>query len=218
MVEGLMRLGVNHITKAGFLSIYHDVQKEAITEANICQGFKTTGLVPFDPEQVLSTLSPIVQTPRTPHTDTEEPLWESKTPCNLAEVKRQAKHIQDQRRLRTNLSHSPSDNAFKQLLKGYEMAVHDRAILLAENSELRAENKRQKQQRSRRRKAIATGGTLTIQEGQDRVSQLEVGGQTQEEVQNSQPGKADGLPRTRAPYRCSVCKLLSHNARTCPSR
>jgi hypothetical protein len=97
------------------------------------------------------------------------------------------------------------------------MAVHDRAILIAENGELRAENKSQKRERAQRRSTIARGGTLTMQEGQDRVSRREVVEQRVEEVQISQPPAEESLPRTRAPPRRSLCNSLLHTARSCPN-
>ena len=61
----------------------------------------------------------------------------------MPKIKRQAKHIQEQHRLRKDNSKSPSNNAFNQLLKGFKIAVYKRAILIAKNKKLRAINKRQ---------------------------------------------------------------------------
>jgi hypothetical protein len=66
--------------------------------------------------------------------------WESKTPKTFPEIKKQAALIQKERRERRRSSASLSDQHFARLLKGFETAVHDRAILMAENASLRAEN------------------------------------------------------------------------------
>ena len=59
-VEGQMRLGINYIIKEDFLSVYYIAHAQAITEKNILSSFLATGLIPFNPDCVLSTLDPIV--------------------------------------------------------------------------------------------------------------------------------------------------------------
>ena len=48
------RLGINHIDKPEFFSVYKQVCMEALLAANICSGFAVTGLVPFKLDEVLS--------------------------------------------------------------------------------------------------------------------------------------------------------------------
>ena len=62
-IEGLMRLGVNHISKEEFLTAYLVAHKASFTTSNIQAGFAATGLVPDDPDRVLSNLNPVVRTP-----------------------------------------------------------------------------------------------------------------------------------------------------------
>ena len=214
-VEGQMRLGINYIIKEDFLSVYHIAHTQAITEKNIFSSFSATGLVPFNPDCVLSTLGPVVQTPSPVPTQS---TWESKTPCTIADIKRQASHIQQQRRRRKDNSKSPSDNAFNQLLKGFEVAVHERAILTAEVKELRAANKRQTRQRNQRRTTIVERGTLSISEGQDRVTEGQLEEQIQDEVRIAEARAGLSQPKTRAAPRCSLYKSLEHNAKTCTIR
>jgi hypothetical protein len=59
----LMRDGVNHINKADFLTGYNRARTEAITPAITKSGFATIGLVPFDPDRVLSKLNIQIRTP-----------------------------------------------------------------------------------------------------------------------------------------------------------
>ena len=215
-VEGLIRLGVNHISKEEFLTAYLRAHKASFTTSNIQAGFAATGLVPYDPERVLSNLSPVIRTPSP--VPSAESLWESKTPRNLTEVARQATHIRSIRRQRRSVTTSPSDPAFTQLLKGFETAVHERAILLAENAVLRTENQRQKRKRAQRRRTVATGGTLSVQNGQDRLVNSEVQEQLEDEIRvaeilnstNQQNGR-----RKKAPSRCSKCGSFQHTARVC---
>ena len=55
-VEELMRLSVNHIDKEDFLRLYQQSRIEALYGQNIQSGFAATGLVPYNPDQVLSLL------------------------------------------------------------------------------------------------------------------------------------------------------------------
>ena len=215
-VEGLMRLGVNHISKEEFLSAYFPAHQASFTTSNIQAGFAATGLVPYEPNRVLLALNPIVRTPSP--VPSAESAWESKTPRNLREMNRQATHIRSIRRQRRDTTLSPSDSAFNQLLKGFETIVHEKAILLVENAALRTENQRQKRKRAQRRRTIATGGSLSIQAGQDRLVNAEVQEQIEDEVRIAEiansTNQQDGR-RTKAPPRCSKCNSLQHTARTC---
>ena len=211
-----MRLGINYIIKEDFLLIYYIAYTQSITEKNILSSFSATGLIPFNPDYILSTLGPIVRTPSP--VSTYESIWESKTPHTMPEIKRQAKHIQEQRRLRKDNSKSPSDGAFNQLLKGFEVAVHERAILMAEVKELRAANKRQTRQRNQRRTTIADGGTLSISEGQNRVTEGKLEEQIQDKMRITEARAGPSQPKTRAAPRCSLYKSLEHNAKTCTIR
>jgi hypothetical protein len=86
------------------------------------------------------------------------------------------------------------------------------AVLLAEeNRQLRSENERQKKKRAKRRAFIATGGTLTMQEGLDRSQATNI-------VPESGVVTEEVIVKTRAPRTCSMCKSLSHIVRTCPTK
>ena len=62
-VEQFMRLGINHIDKPDFLISYKQVCMETYKEETIHNGFKATGLVPYDPIRVLSQLHIEMKTP-----------------------------------------------------------------------------------------------------------------------------------------------------------
>jgi len=83
-----------------------------------------------------------------------------------------------------------------------------------ENRQLRAVNAKQVKKRAKRRTFIATSRTLTIQEG------LALSEPTVEPVIEAVGGVVTDEPvvRRRAPPTCSICKALSHTARTCPEK
>ena len=91
------------------------------------------------------------------------------------------------------------------------MAMYSTVLLAEENRQLQAKNKRQKKKRAKQRSYIATGGVLTVQEGLDlsRIANegLQSGVATQE-----------ATLKTCAPRTCSLCRSLSHTARTCPTK
>ena len=122
-------------------------------------------------------------------------------------------------------SHSPTNDAFISLMKGFEKAVHERAILAVENSELRQANARLVRRKAQKRTFVQKNGTLSIQEGQDKLFQREVDLQIQQEVRSARQSRASESierpleqPRARAPARCSLCYSLEHTARTCQIR
>ncbi|KAH3926875.1 hypothetical protein HBI56_102620 [Parastagonospora nodorum] len=79
-VNELMRNRINHITKQEFL--------------NIQGGFQGAGLVPFDPERVISVLDVKLRTPSPPLPTNKEP-WQSQTRSNTLEFESQSTLIRD---------------------------------------------------------------------------------------------------------------------------
>jgi hypothetical protein len=84
---------------ATFQAAYFD----AITSDNIQAGFRGSGLHPFNPETVLSTLDPVFQSPLRP---SSPGLWGTKTPKTTQEVDKQATLIKQ--RLKRHQSSSPT--------------------------------------------------------------------------------------------------------------
>ncbi|KFY19052.1 hypothetical protein V493_08171, partial [Pseudogymnoascus sp. VKM F-4281 (FW-2241)] len=144
-------------------------------------GFAATGLVPYNPERVLSKLNTQLRTPTPPlPTLNQQSPWAPETPHNIRELECQASVIQGFIQRRTAGSSSPTDQAVQQLVKGCQMAMHSAVLLADENRRLRAANERQKKKRAVRRSYIATGGVLTAQEGLNRSksTDLQVMGQS----------------------------------------
>ena len=211
-IEELMRLGVSHIDKTDFLTAYTTTRQETFTYANIRNGFQATGLLPYNPDYVLSKLNTQLRTPTPPPAPSNEPSpWAPETPHNVHELQRQATAIKGFIEGRTRGSSSPTDQAIRQLVKGCQLAMHSAVILADENRKLRTENERQKKKRSVRRSYIATGGVLSVQEGIDRSVEVDL-------EHTEQVADQVTRPQTRAPKKCSMCKSLTHTARTCPLR
>jgi hypothetical protein len=95
----------------------------------------------------------------------EQGPWAPEILHNIAELELQTKAIKDYLQRRTKSPPSPIEAALNQLVKGCAMAMNSTILLVEENRQLRAINAKQVKKRVRRRTYIATGGTLTIQEG-----------------------------------------------------
>jgi hypothetical protein len=61
--KDLMRNSITHITKLEFLPCFKHAFDTAITKDNIQGGFQGAGLVPFNPEAVISKLDTCVLLP-----------------------------------------------------------------------------------------------------------------------------------------------------------
>jgi hypothetical protein len=205
-IEKLVRLRINHITKLEFLPAFKEAFKAAFTEQNIKSGFRATGLVPYNPENVLSHLDLRLKTPTPP--PTEESTWTSKTPQNATELERQTIHLKNCIVQHQDSSPTSINKAFDQLVKGAQIMVHSATLLKAEVKALQEANQLKKRRERKRKCCIHQGGCLTVQEGEELVQ----GTQTQEEEGSDtiQHQRKKGKQR-----QCGLCNQVGHNARTC---
>jgi hypothetical protein len=63
LVKNKARLGFNHIYNLDFLGAYPQAHMETFKSETIKNGFAATGLIPLDPERVLSKLNIQLRTP-----------------------------------------------------------------------------------------------------------------------------------------------------------
>jgi hypothetical protein len=203
-----LTISINQIS----LRLTFSAREESITVNTVRNGFAATGLVPYDPERVLSKLNTQLRTPTPPVViSSEQDRWVPETPHNVAQLELQTKTIKGFFQGRTTGSSSPTERALHQLVKGCQMAMHNAVLLAEENKQLRTANQRQQKKRAMRRSYIAKGGVLTVQEGLDQLPLAPV-------VVTGEVTALLAGPQTRAPRMCSMCKSLEHTARTCPLR
>ena len=93
-IENLVRAHINHITKVEFLSAFIAAFFAAFSEENVRAGFRGSGLVPLDPDTVISKLDIKLRTPTPtgPPPASSDP-WISKTPQNPIEATSQSEFI-----------------------------------------------------------------------------------------------------------------------------
>ena len=209
-IEKFMRLRINHITKLEFLPAFKEAFKAAFTEQNIKSGFRATGLVPYDPEAVLSTLDLKLRTPTPP--PIENTTWTSKTPYDLPEFERQTAHIKEQIVRHQDSSPSAINEAVNQLIKGTQIIVHSAVLLKAEVKALQEANQAKERRKRKQKKRIVHTGSLTIQEGEELIENIAIQAQIQKEVAGRivRPDGSEGKQR-----RCGNCNQFGYNSRTC---
>ncbi|KAJ6258111.1 NADPH oxidase [Drechslerella dactyloides] len=218
-VESLMRAHVNHISKLEFLSGFHKAFTAAMTPKNIRSSFAGAGIVPYDPERVLSKLD--MQLPAAtpvnsrPGTANAAATWTTKTPLNPSEASLQAGLIKNQITQYQNTSPISLLAAVDQLSKGAQTIMHQMALIRAENTMLRSANEVLNKRRRLKRQRIQHGGTLTIHQA-DRILD---GDATDEVVERPAPPKRQRTPQPEATSgntrRCGKCGKHGHNIRTC---
>jgi hypothetical protein len=210
-----MRLGFNHIDKFNFLEAYPQAHTAIFSADNIKSGFSATGLIPLNPDRVLSQLNIQLKTPTPPGSRSTDSI--PKTPYNLTQLKKQESTLKKLLRERTNSPPTPTKAALDQLIKGCEMAMNNAILLAKENCDLRAAHKKQLQNRKQSRRQIEAAEELSIQEGQEFIQQRNQAAEAILTIPTEQVVDAEQRPQ-RAPPRCSDCHILGHKQLQCPQR
>ena len=210
-VESLIRNHINHITKLEFLPAFKAAFDRSFTPANIRSAFQGAGLVPLQPDAVLSKLDVQLRTP-TPVAAVAEAVWQARTPSNARELEAQSTLIRD--RVRGHKSSSPASiiAAIDQLKKGAEVMMLSAELMRDRVASLERANKAATKRRQRKKKRIQKQGVLTKGAGEDLLAQREADQQIAHEER--QGGERSGVSR-QALARCSRCRETGHNSRTC---
>ena len=121
---------INHITKVEFLSAYHTAYNKVISKENIAGSFRGAGLIPHNPEAVISKLDVRIWTPEGSRpTSANSAVWESKTPQNSKEAVSQSILVRN--RISKHQGSSPTHifSAVKQIASGMEQMAHTMTLL-----------------------------------------------------------------------------------------
>jgi hypothetical protein len=209
-VESLIRYHINHITKLEFLPAFKTAYDRSFTSANICSAFRGAGLVPLQPDTVLSKLDVQLRTP-SPATPPEA-LWEARTPSNVRELDAQSTLIRE--RVRRHKSSSPASiiEAINQLKKGAEVMMLSAELMRDRIASLEKANEAASARKQRKKKRIQQRGVLIKGAGEDLLAQREADQQIAREQR--QGGERSGVSR-QALAHCTRCRETGHNSRTC---
>jgi hypothetical protein len=212
-IEHLMQQQCTYITKEDFIPAFQAAFQDSLTENNIKGGFRGAGLVPFNPEKVISALDLKLRTPTPQNSrpNTAQP-WTSQTPSNATQATSQSSFIKE--RVTKHQSSSPTSilDAVDQFAKGTSKVMHQLALLQAENRDLRKANETLSKRRNRKKSRLQAEGSLNLQEAQALMDNRDVTEQIKQETRRSRGRKEREETRAR---RCGNCNGTGHNARTC---
>lgn len=212
-IEDLVRARITYISKESFLPAFQEAFKAAMTQENVRGGFQGAGLVPYDPERVISQLNVQISTP-TPESSrpSTSHSWISKTPQTVKDASSHTTLIKN--RIVRHQSSSPSHilDAVDLFAKGMSKVMHQHVLLKAENESLRKANDELSRRRHTKKRRVQQGGSLGLQDIQDLEAQGDVERQIQEEESKSQ-GKRRRVETSER--RCGRCGETGHNVRTC---
>lgn len=117
-IKHFIKAHINHITKVKFFLTFKAAHHTTMTKSNNRGGFRDAGLVPFDPEAVISKLDVKLWTPTPgPPSSTTDP-WVSQMPQNPTEAVAQSKLIKTWIAHHQGSSPTPILTAVDQLAKG----------------------------------------------------------------------------------------------------
>ena len=167
-IEDMMRAHITHITKDDFFPAFYNAFSAAMTESNVQGGFKGAGLIPFNPEGVISALDLKLKTPTPTNSrpGTAQP-WVSQTPNNLTEATSQTTYIKNRIACHQNSSPASIYKAVDQFAKGTSKIMHELALLQSEVQILRQANKELSKRRRAKKTRLRQGGSLSQQEAQE---------------------------------------------------
>jgi hypothetical protein len=215
LIESKMRARINHIDKLDFLEAYPSARIEAFKSETIKNSFAGAGLMPYNPDRVLSKLDIRLRTP-TP-LSSRDSEWSPKTPSNYVQLQKQASSIKALLKQRSKSPPSPLNSAINQVLKVCQITMQSAAILEKEVSDLRAENEKKKRKKTRSKRQIPLEEGLSVLEASTLMAQPEQAVLAQGSYEAG-PAPAPSQPRTRAKTKCSVCGIQGHRMTTCPNR
>ena len=207
-IAGLAKLSIHHISKETFIQAFKVAYNGSVTKKNILTGFQGSGIVPLDPDVVLSRID-IDQD--TPPPAAEDALWESKTPSNAVEVEAQSTLLRNKMIGHQDSSPTLMVEALDQLVKSANTLAHTAAILRHEVAQLQKANDTLSKRKARKRKRVQKEGVLSFEEGERLATLKEFGARKSKE--GGKRARADGGEPTQR--RCKRCGETGHNSRTC---
>ena len=212
-ISTFIRAHINHITKVEFLLAFHAAYDRSMTKENIAGGFRGAGLIPFDPQAVISKLDVKLRTP-TPmeDPDTNANAWASQTPHNPTEALSQSKLIRARITGHQGSSPTPIIHMADHLAKGVENMAHEMTLLAAEAHNLRRANEALSKRRRAKKTRVRQGGILTAGDARSILAHKEKGERVVRNLRENWNGVGEKPATVR---RCGKCGEPGHNARTC---
>lgn len=155
-IETFIKAHISHITKVEFFLAFKVAYLESITVQNAQARFRGAGLVPFDPQTVISKLDVKLRTP----TPTAPPCadadpWVSQTPHKPTEALSQTVLVKERITRHQGSSPTPIFQTVVALAKGTERLANGVTLLSAELRTLRAANEALSKRRRAKKKLVS---------------------------------------------------------------
>jgi hypothetical protein len=203
-ISALARSRIHYINKQTFLPAFKAAFEKTFTVKNICAGLRGAGLVPHNPEAVLSKLDVRLRTPTPPQPDNV--AWEAQTPRSAREIEAQSTLIQQRIQRRAGSSSSSLDEQVRQLSKGAQQIAHNMVLLQEQVGRLQDAIEASTKRKARKRQYARAEETLTVGEVADLVAAM---------VVDRRDDSGGPSKRVRAERRCERCSEAGHNFRAC---
>lgn len=211
-LEDFIKAYINHITKPEFFIAFRIAHFATMTPENIKAGFQGAGLVPYNPEAVLSKLDIKLRTPTPTGPPLETNPWISQTPRGPTEAISQSKFVQNRISIHQGSSPTLMFSAIQQLAKGTEIIAQQMVLIEDELRTLRKANQALAKRRKTKQTRLQAGGALTIEKAQALLAEKAIKGRKIEKRLPEEGGQEAG-PASQ--QRCGGCNKIGHNRRTC---
>ena len=190
-INAFIRAHINHISKVEFLIVFKAAYLASIIPSNARAGFRGAGLIPFEPQAIISKLDIKLRTP-TP-TDPallNEDSWTSQTPRNPKEALSQSTLLKS--RIERHQGSSPTQifEATTRLTKGMNRIAHELTLAQTELASLRKANEAFSKRRRAKKTRFRLGGALAVGDAHDDLESKEVDKQLQQEMRDGGNARA----------------------------
>ena len=212
-IEHFIKARITHITKPEFFLAFKAAFRRTFTKENALGGFRGAGLIPYDPQTVLSKLDVKLRTPTPPGTPSGPPSpWVFKTPQTSTDAVSQSTLIKDRIAKHQGSSPTPIYAAVDQLSKGLQSVSHRLSLVEADVRHLQEANTALSKRRRAKRSRLQDGGAITGLQAREIMA--EKGVVEEGEAIEGENGGSSKRRRTGSRL-CGICRKTGHNARTC---
>jgi hypothetical protein len=220
------RLGIDSIEKDDFLDIFPAARDHSFKEAIIQSAFAATGLVPLDPDRVLSKLNIRLQSPPLP----DRPISQGSTsgsnistgiPRTTKQLEKRKSRLNSSLNSAANKISSPTKRDLQQFYNMSVKLVHEHILMRDEIKRLREGNQKQTKKRAKSKKQISNIGSLTEVPGLTTNTSSKEGSSvryisdTTPTLEPQVEPTLPVLPPIRRQIKCSKCGGIGHMYTTC---
>jgi hypothetical protein len=225
LIEAKARLGFYSIDKLDFLRTYPQAREEVFSIQNIQSGFRATGILPFNPQEVLDRFNYSVEAldEETPPSSRGKSSTSSSTlgtPRTIRQLHKKASSVKKRLYTSPRAPSTPSKRLLDELIKGCELAIYNTAFTMKELTDLRAESLVQGEKKTRSKRQMTPNEGLQVSEARDLIMlRNELLDKQGSGPGSSTTGALGDLNRPkRAPPTCSECNVQGHIRTRCPNR